>query len=439
MRENGRRSTCLGRMGAGTHHSGGEILLPLVVWLSACATAPVVPHTSEGAGSVGETVSAEAGSAEPGEAASAAEASAGDSAPGTGREGPPSGGGDGPVTRMVSEGAARVDAGPWGFWVERTLFTSRWPTVLDAVRVDTSDGEAVYVAIVEDRGTGRRYRLRIEPDGRGKVLDEPVSPSVHHQRATSPDGRLEAYVERQDGEVRLVVADRVARTETVVLRAPDEGDWSIDGVAWSPDGSAVYFDNQGPAACIWRYDVKAGRLEKVVPADSARAPFPFTLDRIEHVAFVELTEDGVSCLKLTRNLGRDARRAYVLGNVTLDSLNGEWVGLTAHEAGWRVRSWCGTAGRRLLVDASAGTLRVGFGQDEQVFDVTAAVPTGRDTVAVLSREVSGAYVEVAAFRFLDEARTLAEVTCYACVGAEPSRFVRADHRDGYPTLEEPCP
>ncbi len=338
----------------------------------------------------------------------------------------------------MNEGAGRIEALPQDFWLERTLFTTRWPTLIEAVQVQ-QEGETIrFVAQVVNRKTGSRYGVRLCLGGPREILEvapgEPVVPG----RAVSPDGRYVAYVET-DGHVRLVVTDQAEGTEWVVFDAPSGGEWSIGDVVWSSSSNAVYFDNKGQAACIWRYDLASGTLEKIVPAHDARSPVPYVQEGVEHLAYIDGVPGAESRLKITRKLGTQARRAFARGAATLADLPLEWVAVTKCGDAWVVETWSDTPRGRATVDPASGTLSLGFGQDTQRFGVTAATSMSEDRIALISTTPSGAYREIAEFHFLARDRSVAEITCFACQGdPAPRRYIDTGRASEYEKVGESC-
>lgn len=99
---------------------------------------------------------------------------------------------------------------------------------------------------------------------------------------TSPDGARTVKV----GTVSLTVVDKSTGDETVLFEQPYSGSWSIGQIVWAGD-DVFYFDNSGPAACIWKVDLLDMTLSKVVPEHNARNPYYFVGDRGAFVAYIE--------------------------------------------------------------------------------------------------------------------------------------------------------
>ncbi len=340
--------------------------------------------------------------------------------------------------RTTREDATQRHTLPEDFWLERTWFTARWPTEVRSMVVEVVDDHPVFLLTLANLETQAVHGLRValgEPRRSVAAPPEPVSTSL---RAISPDGKFLAYVEAGP-PVRMVVADLAARTETVVLEVPQGEGWSIGAVTWAPTSRAVYFDNLGGEACIWRYDLDTERLEKVVPAHRAHGPVPFLAAGMEQVAFVEGRGDVEAAVKTARRLGPGARKAWALGAATLNDYSTEWIALTQADGGWVVRSWCGAEADHLTIDATARRLTFQVGEDTRSADIDAAVTTGADTMSLVRATESGAYLEVAEFHFVRPDRSEAEITCFTCPGIlESRRFVDAEHASRYPSHDHPC-
>ncbi len=67
--------------------------------------------------------------------------------------------------------------------------------------------------------------------------------------------------------------------------------WAIGGLAFHPTLPVLYFDNHGPMACIWTYDLEEKTLVKIVPQHEAKLPRPFIYQGQDYVAFVISDED----------------------------------------------------------------------------------------------------------------------------------------------------
>ncbi len=65
------------------------------------------------------------------------------------------------------------------------------------------------------------------------------------------------------------------------------GDWSIGDVVWSEDSKRLYFDNSGPQACIWEYQLESSTLTKIVPDHEAMFPSVVYWNSWDYVCYVQ--------------------------------------------------------------------------------------------------------------------------------------------------------
>jgi serine/threonine protein kinase len=89
----------------------------------------------------------------------------------------------------------------------------------------------------------------------------------------SPDAKLTAYVESNQGEQTLI-AREMASGQTLTLVPPRQT--SYWGIAFSPDSSTVYFavkDKADPAGAMYRISTLGGRLLKIIDAVDSQPTF----------------------------------------------------------------------------------------------------------------------------------------------------------------------
>ncbi len=98
----------------------------------------------------------------------------------------------------------------------------------------------------------------------------------------SPSGRRTAKV----GNISLTLVENTTGEQTVLLKQPYSGSWSIGQVAWADD-DVFYFDNSGAVACIWKVDLVDRTLSKIVPEHNARHPYPYNDGLRQFVAYIE--------------------------------------------------------------------------------------------------------------------------------------------------------
>ncbi len=67
--------------------------------------------------------------------------------------------------------------------------------------------------------------------------------------------------------------------------------WAFGGLAFHSHLPVLFFDNHGPMACIWTYDLEEKTLVKIVPQHEAKLPRPFIYKGQDYVAFV-ISDEG---------------------------------------------------------------------------------------------------------------------------------------------------
>ena len=89
--------------------------------------------------------------------------------------------------------------------------------------------------------------------------------------APSPDGSKIAYTVNEDGSSRLFLRDTASGTSTPVSDLPAG---VVSGLAWSPDGSRLAFAVNGARtpSCIWAIDTGGATQEVVRSATTQRLP-----------------------------------------------------------------------------------------------------------------------------------------------------------------------
>nr|BFD39062.1 hypothetical protein FFPRI1PSEUD_05610 [Pseudomonas sp. FFPRI_1] len=76
-------------------------------------------------------------------------------------------------------------------------------------------------------------------------------------------------------------------SENVTEHNDVESGWSIVNPTWSETRPVMYFDNEGPRACIWRVDVQRKLLSKIVPEHEAISARPVDIHGREAVVYLE--------------------------------------------------------------------------------------------------------------------------------------------------------
>lgn len=57
-----------------------------------------------------------------------------------------------------------------------------------------------------------------------------------------------------------------------LISQPYDGAWSFGMGCWNEDGDTFFFDNSGAVACIWKIDLTAKTLAKIIPEHEAKSP-----------------------------------------------------------------------------------------------------------------------------------------------------------------------
>jgi uncharacterized protein len=112
---------------------------------------------------------------------------------------------------------------------------------------------------------------------------------------------FDQHQEKSDGSL-IYIYDRLRRTGyglNFEQWKPGEG-WAIGGLAFHERLPVLFFDNHGPQACIWTYDLELKELIKIVPQHEAKLPRPFIYKDQNYLAFVmnDETENSSSWIYL---------------------------------------------------------------------------------------------------------------------------------------------
>ncbi len=99
----------------------------------------------------------------------------------------------------------------------------------------------------------------------------------------SPDRKSQVYWT----DTQLYLKDLETGQTELLFAEEYKGDWSIGDVIWSNDSKRLYFDNSGPVACIWEYDLEASTLNKIVQDHKAIHPYYFSKDGSDYLIYVE--------------------------------------------------------------------------------------------------------------------------------------------------------
>ena len=83
------------------------------------------------------------------------------------------------------------------------------------------------------------------------------------------------------------IGDTINNKIDTLINQTYSGDWSFGSGVWDDTGEKFYFDNSGPAACIWDVDIKARTIDKIVPEHWAKKPSFARIDKKPFVMYFE--------------------------------------------------------------------------------------------------------------------------------------------------------
>jgi hypothetical protein len=108
------------------------------------------------------------------------------------------------------------------------------------------------------------------------------------QRAfTSPDTTKTILL--QTSILSLISEDK----EEQLIKQLYDGSWAFGSGCWSTSGNTFFFDNSGATACIWKIDLIAKTLAKIVPEHEAKKPVLFEQNGEIKIIYCE-----GSCIKI---------------------------------------------------------------------------------------------------------------------------------------------
>ncbi|MBN2495933.1 MAG: hypothetical protein JXR96_15180 [Deltaproteobacteria bacterium] len=331
-------------------------------------------------------------------------------------------------------------------WLVRTVLGAYWPMSFERVRVSGQGEELALIVDGYDMKAKKTFRWRLPLAGerpyRPKVLDAPAKRSnALVPEAVSPDGKHRGRA--QDGEnIVLTVAHTASGEEDTVLRQAYTGDWSIGHLAWSADSSALFFDNGGAVACIWRYDLKTRALSKIVPEHEARGPAVFVQDGVEQLAFYQSPWEKTPMVKIARPLSKAQKTDLERRQAGLEPVADTWYELNKEGAERVIRARCDGSFHTLRLIREKGAparMVVGPPGDAYELEADAAVRTGEGTYSVVACTPAGGLLELAEIRFLDKQRSRARIVQLA-EGRGPivREYIRHAYRGEVKTIQPDC-
>lgn len=130
-----------------------------------------------------------------------------------------------------------------------------------------------------------RYRLgsRSAPEASQQVFQSPSNTLRHARARVGQDLNQENYSLSLDYDRQ----SNNTYSENVTEHNEVEAGWSIVNPTWSETRPVMYFDNEGPRACIWRVDVQYKVLSKIVPEHEAISARPVDIHGREAVVYLE--------------------------------------------------------------------------------------------------------------------------------------------------------
>ncbi|MFK3790180.1 MULTISPECIES: lysozyme inhibitor LprI family protein [Pseudomonas] len=129
------------------------------------------------------------------------------------------------------------------------------------------------------------YRLgsRSAPEASLKSYQTPSNTLRHARARVGQDLNVDNYSLSLDYDQQ----SHNTYSENVTAHNDTEEGWSIVNPTWSATRPIMYFDNEGPRACIWRVDTQYKTLFKIVPEHEAVSARPIDLHGREAVVYLE--------------------------------------------------------------------------------------------------------------------------------------------------------
>lgn len=142
-----------------------------------------------------------------------------------------------------------------------------------------------------------QFYTSISPNGRFIV-----APNAGYVSDTAPEAYRLATRGQQQGSLSegeftgISLYDKKLDSNSILFKQKYTGDWSIGSIIWSDDSEAIFFDNAGAVACVWKYTISHRVLQKIVPEHQTRSPFFLRLEGRDFILYVETTKDGLEVL-----------------------------------------------------------------------------------------------------------------------------------------------
>ena len=101
--------------------------------------------------------------------------------------------------------------------------------------------------------------------------------------------RVEQDLNRDSSQLSLNYerANAGSHSENITEQKQPDAGWAIVNPTWSTTRPVLYFDNQGPRACIWRVDMRGKELSKIVTDHDAMSARPVDIHGREAVVYLQ--------------------------------------------------------------------------------------------------------------------------------------------------------
>ncbi|NBF01717.1 hypothetical protein GV819_05375 [Pseudomonas sp. Fl5BN2] len=124
---------------------------------------------------------------------------------------------------------------------------------------------------------------RRAPEASQQLFQSPTNTLRHARARVAHDLNQENYSLSLDYDQQ----SNGTYSENVTEHNEVDSGWSIVNPTWSETRPVMYFDNEGPRACIWRVDVQRKLLSKIVPEHEAVSARPVDIHGREAVVYLE--------------------------------------------------------------------------------------------------------------------------------------------------------
>lgn len=174
-------------------------------------------------------------------------------------------------------------------WVQRVWYTGQAGEKVEGLTLTAGADARPVVTFVTP--IGARRTVRLDAPGVAVPLDHRVAgESRASTTARTPDGRLRVRVE-DDGGPALIGTPMEGGAPVVWVR--DAAGTLLRHPSFGADGAALYFDEGSARGGIYRFDVRAPGLARVVPESGAATPVAWPSEAGgERIVYVEESADA---------------------------------------------------------------------------------------------------------------------------------------------------